>query len=112
MIDAQQITSILNILIGSIFVLIIGFFVMEIVLAAISLATGFDSSKKSYESATKQLTGALKGLGLSLIAFFLLNTILKAFGLTTDTESITTTLGKEIVNFLNCLRDFSYCQQN
>jgi hypothetical protein len=110
MLQAANITLIFNIVIGSIFVLITGFFVMQIILAAISLATGFDSSKKSYESATKQLTGAIKGLGLALIAYFLLNTILNVFGINTETESITSTLGNQIYKLFSCLRNFKNCE--
>jgi len=109
MIDASGITQILNIVIGSILVLITGFFVMEFVLAAISLATGFEGSKKVYETAVKQLTGALKGLGLTIVAYFLLNTILRVFGINTATESITTTLGNYFYSLMSCFRNFNNC---
>ena len=82
---------------------------MQIVLAAISLATGFDSSKKSYEAATKQLTAAIKGLALSLGTFFLLNTILQVLNITAPTETITTELGNQFESLIKCLRNFRGC---
>lgn len=101
--------SYLNLIIGTIFIFILGFFILEIVLAAITLATGFEGSKKAYEAATKQLTGALKGLLLALVTYFLLNTILQVFGITTSSETITKTLSDSFNSFMSCLRDFSTC---
>lgn len=107
---SESVTNILNTIIGSILVLTVGFFIMEFVLAAISLATGFEGSKKTYEASIKRLTGALKGIGIALLAFFLLNTILKVFGINTDAESITKTLGNYFINLFGCLKDFSKCK--
>ena len=106
---AGVVTKYLNLIGGFIFILLIGFFVMQIVLAAISLATDFDNSKKTYEGATKQLTGAIKGLVLALVTFFLLNTILLVLGVTTPTETITATLGTQFDALFSCLRDFRSC---
>ncbi len=100
----------LNLIIGTIFLFIIGFFVMEFVLAAISLATGFDNSKKTAEAANKQMTGAVKGLALALATYFLLNTILYVFGITNPgTEGITKIVSDQFKSLMNCLRDFSTC---
>jgi hypothetical protein len=99
----------LNLIIGTIFIFILGFFILQIVLAAITLATGFEGSKKAYETATKQLTGALKGLLLALVTYFLLNTILQVFGISTSSENITKTLSDYFGTFMGCLRDFSTC---
>lgn len=108
----MNITASLNFIIGTILVLTIGFFTMEIILAAITLATGFEKSKDAMASASKQMTGALKGLLLSLSTFFLLNTILKAFGVNdVDPTQITTILGNQFTTLLTCLRDIRVCSQ-
>lgn len=106
------VTSYLDLIIGTIFIFIIGFFVLEIVLAGITLATSYEESKKPLQDASKQLTGAIKGLLLSLVTYFLLNTLLAVFGVTTSTENITTTLGNQFDNLMECFRDFTQCSAN
>jgi len=106
---AGLITRYLDTVLGLIFLLVLAFFVMQIVLAAISLATDFDNSTKSYESAVKQLTAAIKGLAISFLVFFLLNTILFVLGINTSTETITQTLGNQFNSLFTCLRDFRGC---
>lgn len=107
----MNITESLNFIIGTILVLTIGFFTMEFILAAITLATGFEKSKDAMTSASKQMTSAIKGLLLSLSTFFLLNTILKVFGVNdVDPTQITTILGNQFETLLTCLRDFRVCR--
>jgi len=106
------ITDSLNFIIGTILVLTIGFFTMEFILAAITLATGFEKSKDAIASASKQMTSAIKGLLLSLSTFFLLNTILKVFGVNdVDPTQITTIVGGQIDIVVSCLRNFADCNR-
>ena len=106
------ITDSLNFIIGTILVLTIGFFTMEFILAAITLATGFEKSKDAVASASKQMTGAVKGLLLSLSTFFLLNTLLKVFGINNiDPTQITTIVGTQVDTVVKCLRNFAECNK-
>ena len=107
----MNITDSLNFIIGTILVLTIGFFTMEFILAAITLATGFEKSKDAIAAASKQMTSAIKGLLLSLSTFFLLNTLLKVFGINdVDPTTITTIVGNQFDTVLKCLRNFRDCR--
>ncbi|NBO17406.1 MAG: hypothetical protein EBV07_00725 [Proteobacteria bacterium] len=98
-------TRYLDIILGTLFLMVVGFFIMQIVLAAIGLATGF-TEPKVLDNATKQLTAAVKGLVIALLSYFLLNTILFILGITTQTEGITGVIGGQLDKLFSCLRDF------
>lgn len=105
----MNITTYLDLIIGFILVLTVGFFMMEFILAAITLATGFDKGKQAYEAASKQMSAAFKGLLIVAVTYILLNSILGVFGISTSTANITTTLGNYMDNLGKCLRDFKQC---
>lgn len=93
---------------GIFFSLVIGFFILEFILAALNLATNYEDAK-ALETAKKTFTSAIKGLVVSLGAFVVLNTILPAIGVTGSITNPLSVFTTQINKLIGCVRDYSTC---
>ena len=101
-------TNLLTTSFGIFFSLIIGFFVLQFVLAAITLATDY-GNEKALETAKKTLSSAIKGLVISLGSWIVLNSILPALGINTSITNPIDTLSTKLRQVETCIRDYSNC---
>jgi hypothetical protein len=99
--------DLLNTTVGIIFSLVIGFFILEFILAAIALATDYNNPK-AMETAKNTFTAAIKGLVISLGAIIVMNSILPALGLRSISNPATT-LADQMTKLEKCIRDYSTC---
>ena len=101
-------SALLNTTVGIIFSLVIGFFILEFIIGAISLATDYNNPK-ALETAKSTFTAAIKGLVISLGAIIVMNSILPALGLSAISNPATT-LAEQMTNLEKCIRDYSNCK--
>lgn len=94
---------------GIFFSLVLGFFILEFILAALNLATNYEDPK-ALETAKKSFTSAIKGLVVSLGAFIVLNSVLPAIGVTTTVSNPLSVFTTQINKLIGCIRDYSTCK--
>lgn len=95
---------------GIFFSLVLGFFVLQLVLAGIGLATDFGNAK-AMKAAKATFESAIKGLVVSLGAWIVLNSILGALGVNFSITNPAATLAAKFKQLENCLRNYASCTE-
>jgi SpoIID/LytB domain protein len=98
----------INVSIGILFSLIIGFFILRAVISAIAFATDYEGKKETLEEAKKSLTAAVKGVVIALGTFIFLNFILSLLGIA-PIENPGEYIEKKLDNLYVCLYNYSLC---
>lgn len=99
--------NLLSIIFGVFFSLVIGFFVLEIVLVAISLATSY-SDPKALENSKQTLTAAIKGFAIAVGGTLLLNTILGFLNIGIELNPLKD-LSCKLMELENCVKNYDTC---
>ncbi len=100
--------DLLNTTVGILFSLVIGFFILEFIIGALTLATDY-SNPKALETAKSTFTSAIKGLVISLGAIIVMNSLLKALDLPGISNPVTN-LATQLTNLEKCIRNYSSCK--
>lgn len=98
----------INVSIGILFSLIIGFFILRAVISAIAFATDYEGKKETLEEAKKSLTAAVKGVVIALGTFIFLNFILSLLGIA-PIENPGEYVQERLDSIYVCLYNYSLC---
>jgi hypothetical protein len=93
--------------VGIFFSILLGFFVLKLVIGALTLATSYEE-KDALKKFKDVFTASIKGLIIAVGGFIVLNTVftfLRIGQITNPLEKLAT----ELRNFETCIRDYSRC---
>jgi hypothetical protein len=99
----------INLVVGILFSLVLGFFVLQLIITAITMATEYSGNADTLKKAQQTLTAGIKGIALALVTVILLNTILSILGVTSVSGNPVTYITGRIQALESCLRDYNTC---
>jgi hypothetical protein len=88
--------------------IIFGFFLLKIVLGALSLATSYEE-KDALKKFQEVLTSSIKGIFIALGALFVLNTLFVFLNINTGNLNFAKRFAQEMCKLENCLRNYETC---
>lgn len=99
----------INVTVGILASLVGGFFILQLILTAISMATDFSGSTDTLKKAQQTLTGGIKGIAVALGTILLLNFILYVLGVGLGEAGPVAYIVGRIDALEACLRDYAEC---
>jgi hypothetical protein len=97
----------LTITVGVLFTLVMGFFVLQLIITAIGMATEYSGNADTLKKAQQTLTAGIKGVAIALGTIILLNTLLTILGVSVGNP---VTYIVERINALeSCLKNYKTC---
>lgn len=99
----------INTVVGILFSLVLGFFVLQLIITAIGMATEYSGNADSLKKAQQTLTGGIKGVAVALGTILLLNFILTLLGVNLGTGGPVSYITGRINALEACLRDYTKC---
>ncbi len=99
----------LTITVGILFSLVWGFFVLQLIITAIGMATEYSGNADTLKKAQQTLTAGIKGVAIALGTIILLNTLLTILGVNLGGLNPVTYIVGRINALEECLRDYGAC---
>lgn len=99
----------INTVVGILFSLVLGFFVLQLIITAIGMATEYSGNADTLKKAQQTLTAGIKGVAVALGAVLLLNFILTILGVNIGAGGPVAYITGRINALEACLRDYTTC---
>lgn len=99
----------INISVGILASLVGGFFILQLILTAIDMATDYAGSSEKLKKAQQTLTSGIKGIVVTLGTILLLNFILYVLGVNLGTGGPVAYIVGRIEALEACLRNYEDC---